>query len=99
MTLLDFSGVFECLLWQHSIWKSGDTVVLGQLPVRVFKGLCLVNTELNNAFRILTLSMGVSFKILFSLRGAMPTESVHPCLMKGHNLLLPFLVILVWCDY
>ena len=57
-----------------------------------FKGLSLVNTELNCAFRILALSRGVSFMIPFSLRCAMPTESVCLCLMKDNNFLLPFLL-------
>ena len=50
-----------------------------------FKELSFVSTELNCAFRM-------SFKIPFSLRGAMPTESVRLCLMIYHNFLLPFLL-------
>ena len=61
-----------------------------------FKGLSFVSTELNCAFRILALSRGVSFKIPFSLRGAMPTESVRLCLMIDHHFFLPFLLWSSW---
>ena len=40
--------------------------------------------------------MGVSFKIQFSLTGAIPTKSVLLCLMKDHSFLLPFLLELFW---
>ena len=78
-------------LEMRGYWGIGSASCVGE-----FKGLSLVNTGLNWAFRILALSRKVSFKIPFSLRGATPTESVHLCLMKDRSFLLPFLLESSW---
>ena len=52
------------------------------------EGLSLVNTELNCAFKISAFSLGVSFTVSLTLRGAMSMESVFLCLMNVHSFLL-----------
>ena len=48
------------------------------------------------AFRILSWPVG-TFKVPFSSRGAISTESVRLCLVKYNNFLLPFLLESSWC--